>query len=233
MTRTPPLSLSLLLAWTLTTGAAGHSPEASAGAEVPTAQSQPEETAQRLAGADAAFAAGHLIYPARGSAMALYQEVLLTDPGNAAAQRGLERLVEHFLEEASRAIEREQYIKADSMLSKARMIDRDNPNIEPLAKQLRLLEEAERHRVTLDWRLVSARSSELAATLERLGGLARGEGCRAMISVSSDAEGRWVYQQMSRAPGERRIKAQMRIASPAAVEVLCFDAATVVKPAHG
>jgi hypothetical protein len=175
-----------------------------------------------LDAADAAWRDKHLIYPAQGSAMTLYYEILQRSPGNAEALRGLERLVEQFLGLASVALERAQYTKAGAMISRARLVDPDNPNIEPMAVQLRLLENAHREKVTLDWRKLANRSSELGPVLRRIGTLAKREGCRATISVSNDAEGRWVYQQMSRAPGDARIRAQTRIASPAAVEVLCF-----------
>lgn len=177
-----------------------------------------------LEAAEAAFAAEQFIYPARGSAMTLYHEVLVIAPDNLEARRGLERLVDHYLGEATAAIARGRYIRAESALSRARMIDRDNPNIEPIAAELRLLENAERTRAGLDWRLVAQRSSKLTPTLIRLGSKARQPGCRAIISVGNDAEGRWLYQQLSKAPGERRIQAQIRIASPSAVEVLCFEA---------
>ena len=154
--------------------------------------------------------------------MSLYHEALVLDPDNPEARRGLERVVDHFLSEATAAIAVERYSKANGALSRARMVDPDNPNIEPIAAELRLLESAERSRTVLDWRLVAARSSELTPTLTRAGARARNEGCHAVISVSSDAEGRWIYEQLSRAPGERRIQAQIRIASPSAVEVLCF-----------
>ena len=175
-----------------------------------------------LDAADAAWRDKHLIYPAQGSAMTLYYEILQRSPGSAEALWGLERLVEHFLGLASVALERRQYTKAGAMISRARLVDPDNPNIEPMSVQLRLLENAHREKVTLDWRKLAERSSDLGPVLRRIGTLAKREGCRATISVSNDAEGRWVYQQMSRAPGDTRIRAQTRIASPAAVEVLCF-----------
>jgi len=185
-------------------------------------QAAEEEVRQLLAEAEQAYASKHFIYPASGSAMTLYYDVLALEPDNAAAIRGLETLVEHFLEQAAQATERQQYISAQIMVDKARMVDPTNPNIEPIALELRLLENADRQKTTLDWRQVADRSSALTPILRKLGTKARKPGCRAIISVSSDAEGRWVYQQMSQAPGDRRIQAQVRIESPAAVEVLCL-----------
>ncbi len=216
-------SLILCLALTSSPLPTGLASAAEAVAK-PGAPAEEEALSRLLEQAEAARASGHLIYPVSGSAMALYQEAALLAPDSAEARRGLERLVEHFLTEASAAMARDQLIKAGSMLSKARMVDRDNPNIKPLAAELRLLEEATRHRTTLDWRLVAERSAELSPTLKRIGARAREPGCRAVISAGNDAEGRWIYGQLSQAPGERRIQAQIRIASPSAVEVLCFAA---------
>jgi len=172
--------------------------------------------------AGAAYAAGHYVYPARGSAMSLYQEALSLDPDNAEAGRGLERLVEHFLQQAASAMEDDNYNKAGSLISQARMVDPENPNIGPMARELELLENADRYQVRLDWRKVSARSPDLGPVLKDLGARARRDGCHAVITVSSDGEGRWVYQQLSSAPGEKRIQAQIRIGSPSAVTVVCF-----------
>ena len=202
----------------VTQGWSAESPGVAAGSE-PT---DSNEVTQLLMQASAAVSREQFIYPARGSAMSLYHEVLTLEPGNGEALQGLETLVEHYLSEASVAIAEQRYTRAHGALSRARMIDRSNPNIEPIAAELRLLEEAERIRTVLDWRLVAERSNQLAPVLQKAGRQARQDGCRAIISVGSDAEGRWVYQQMSNAPGDRRIRAQIRIASPSAVEVLCF-----------
>lgn len=181
-----------------------------------------EDVRALLDQADAAFAAGHYVYPARGSAMSLYHDALALDPGNLEARRGLERLVEHFLQQAAQAIEEERYNKAGSLISQARMVDPENANIEPMDRELDLLESADRYEVRLDWRQVSQRSPELEPVLRKLGARARKEGCRAVITVSNDREGRWVYQQLSNAPGAKRIQAQIRIGSPSAVTIVCF-----------
>ena len=47
------------------------------------------------------------------------------------------------------------------------------------------------------------------------------------VKTTSDAEGRWMYQQMREAPGERRIRAELTIGSPPSVELIelpCTDA---------
>ena len=178
---------------------------------------------QLLDAAEAAERTGHLIYPAQGSAMSIYYDVLFMDPSNGHALEGLTRLAEHHLEAAQIALDQGQLIKADSLVSKARMIYPEYPAVAILQHKLTLLEHAERTRETLDWRLVAERSQSLSNQLLRLGRVAKKGDCRATINVSNDSEGRWVYQIMNRAEGEHRLRANVKIASPAAVEILCFS----------
>ncbi len=173
--------------------------------------------------AEAAERRAHLIYPASGSAMSIYHDVLFHEPDNAHAHAGLTRLAEHFLVQAQTALDADQLLKADSMVSKARMIYPDYPPVATMAHQIALVETADRTRETLDWRLVAARSQSLTPKLKRLGGIAKAGDCRVTINVSNDAEGRWVFQQLNSAPGEVRVRAQVKIASPAAVDILCFE----------
>jgi hypothetical protein len=197
----------------------GNLPARSAAAE------QQADVSALLDAAEAAERREQLIYPARGSAMSLYHEVLFLDPDNAHAQEGLTRLAEHYLVQAQAALEDNQLLKADSLVSKARMIHPDYPGVAVMQQKLELLEQAERTRVTLDWRLVADRSSELVPTLRNLGKTAKGDDCRVTIDVSNDSEGRWIYREMNAASGEQRLRAEVRIASPAAVEIVCFGLA--------
>ena len=175
-----------------------------------------------LDAAEAAEREQHLIYPARGSAMSLYHEVLYLDPDTAHALAGLTRLAEHFLVAAQESLEKDRLLKAESLISRAKMIYPDYPGVAAMQAQVRRLQHAERTRRTLDWRLVADRSERLTPTLRELGQLARSGDCRVTISVSNDAEGRWIYRQMNQAEGRGRLRARVRIASPAAVDILCF-----------
>ncbi|MCZ6617014.1 MAG: hypothetical protein O7E57_02685 [Gammaproteobacteria bacterium] len=172
--------------------------------------------------AELALTNDQLAYPETGSALTLFGEVLTLDPANPVAIRGLERIVERYLELAQRAAQRRQFAQARSMVSRARLIDPANPAIEATASQVQLLSSARRERLELDKSLLSARSETLLQPLTELGGKARAENCRTTITARSDAEGRWLYRQLNQAKGERRIRAQLQIGSPPQVEVLCF-----------
>lgn len=173
-----------------------------------------------------AFERGQLMTPARGSALSAYDAVLAMDPDNLEARRGLELMVERYLQLASEATENKQYARARSMLDRARVVDRQHPGITPVETRLRLLTEADRHRLRIDRRQLRDRSPALGHALADMGKRARDPNCRAEIRVPSDASGRWVYEQMNTAPGDRRIRAQIHIGAPAQVELLCFDHAS-------
>lgn len=187
-----------------------------------TARAQEPSVASLLDAAEQAERQGRYIYPAQDSAMSLYYEVLYHEPDNGFAIEGLTRLAEHYLEQAQMALDAGNLLKADTLVSQARMIYPEYPAVAALDRQIERLETAERHRQTLDWRQVADRNSTLAPTLIRLGDRAKAGDCRVTISVSSDADGRWIYQQMNRSTGDGRLRAEVKIASPAAVDILCF-----------
>lgn len=189
----------------------------------PVAAVDPSEIQALLDAAEAAMERQQWTYPAQDSALVLFDRVLVMDPGNLLAQRGLERIAEHYLELAEAALQRNQLAAAQAMLEWARLVDAGHPDLEPTARKIDLLTNARRERLALEPGKLRERSSDLSQPLQVLGGQAREPNCRATIRVRSDAEGRWVYQQMNRAPGDARIRAQIQIGSPPLVELLCFQ----------
>ena len=175
-----------------------------------------------LEAAEQAIAEDRLLFPEAGSAFALYQEVLTLKPDHAAARRGLEKIVERYVQLALRAAERQRFPQARSMLARARLVDPTHPAIEPTGQQVALLEGARRERVTLDSAQLQQRTAAVEQRLLRLGGRAGQPGCRVAINARSDAEGRWVYQQLNRGAGDVRVRASLTVASPPTVELICF-----------
>lgn len=171
--------------------------------------------------AEAALRADHLTYPEAGSAYVLFQEILALDPGHEAAQRGLERIVERYVELAMSALERRQFASARSYLSRARIIDPGHPSIEPSAEQIRLIMSAQRDVLRIDRIALAVKDAQLQAQLRDFAGAAK-PGCRFTISARNDGEGRWIYQTMSAAVTDTRLRAQVRIQAPPQVERLCF-----------
>jgi hypothetical protein len=229
--RLPSLRAAALLgaALILIAGCASTDPDDVRPSVLPAPAPGPDEEAVAvlLEAAAEAFENDRLITPHGDNAHDRLLAVLALDPDNPQATEGLERIVERFLEFASRAAERSHFARARSMLDRARMVQRDHPEIQPLAQRVTLLAEAKRIRIELDRRAVAARDASASARLRNIGTRAKMPNTRVTIVARSDAEGRWMYQQMREAPGERRIRAELTIGSPPSVELIelpCRDA---------
>lgn len=206
---------------------AGHGSESTGSVVAPTSPARPppdraDEIVTLLEQAEDAMARDQYVHPARGSALGLYDRVLALDSANAEARRGLERIAQHYLDLASTAVQRRQLTRAQSMVDWARIVDANHPGLAAAEAQIRMLADARRWRLPLESSELRGRSAALAQSLTEFGTRARKANCLATIRSPSDASGRWIYQQMSRARGDTRIRADIEIGSPPMVELLCF-----------
>ena len=176
-----------------------------------------------LDAAELALADDRLMTPEHDSAYHYFREALDMAPDHPLARRGFERIVESYLALASRAIERERWASARSMLDRARIVDADHSGIATLRRQVELLANARRESVSLVQSAVRSRAPGTAAQLKAVGRKARQPNARVTIRAASDPDGRWIYEQMNKAPGERRIRASLQIGAPPKVTVLFLD----------
>jgi hypothetical protein len=196
----------------------------------PTVSPEPEPDADAIAAlleaAAEAFEGDRLITPPGENAYERLLAVLALDPDDPQAAERIERIVERYLEFAIRAAEQGYFPRARSMLDRARIVQRDHPQIKQLEETVALLAQAKRVRIGLDRGAVAARDARASARLRNIGARAKMPNTRVTIVARSDAEGRWMYQQMREAPGERRIRAELTIGSPPSVELIelpCTD----------
>ena len=199
-------------------------PEPAAPPPVPTAvaPAPPPNFDQLLERARIAFNAHRLTTPLENSAYALYQEALRLDPNNDDARRGLEKIVERYVEFVLDAVDRSQFARARTLLDRARFVDADHPAITPTEEQLQLVENATHEREKVDRSLLKQRSARLALKLQNLGIRAVDANCRVHINAGSDADGRWIYRQINKGSPNSRIRARLQIASPPTVELVCL-----------
>lgn len=176
-----------------------------------------------LDAAEQALRDDHLTWPETGSALAIYQQILALDPQQAEAQRGLEAIVERFVQLALQALEQRRFAAARSMLARGRLILPNHPSIEPTASQIRLISEADRKVHRPDAQGLAARDAETVEALRELGNYAAGRDCRFLIAARNDAQGRWLYRQLSEGLSGERLRARVVIRAPVSVERLCFD----------
>ena len=176
-----------------------------------------------LDAAERALADDRLLTPEHDSAYGYYQEALAMAPDHPLAREGFERIVERYLDLANRAIERERWATARSMLDRAAIVDATHPGIESLRRQVALLATAQREVLTLVQASVRRRDAATASRLAVFGRKARRADARVTIRAGSDADGRWIYEQLNKAPGDRRIRASLAVGVPPRVTVLFLD----------
>jgi hypothetical protein len=200
-------------------------PEVLVTAPVESVKIDPDLLYNLLTQADAAIKKDHLTYPEQGSAYSLYLEILAIEPAQTDAIDGLEHIVEEYIALAMRALDRNQYAGARSMLARARIIMPDHPSIKPTDVQIRLLSQAQRTRLKLNQDELKNDTNKVSADLQTLLNTPPAEGCRFIISAKDDAQGRWIYQALAKGAieaNEARVRAQIKIRLPAGVERLCF-----------
>ncbi len=182
----------------------------------------PERLYPLFDAAEAALAEDRLTAaPGQQSAHGYFLEVLALDPGNDEALRGVERIVERFVELALTAADDWQLATARSMLARARLIDADHPSIAPTQTQIDLLSNANREEQFFDYK--NMHSVESQQLLARMGKTAKTFDCHARIRAQNDVQGRWMYQQMNAAAGDDRVRATMEVGLPARVALVCFN----------
>jgi hypothetical protein len=167
-----------------------------------------------------------LTTPAGDNALEVYAEIARLDPASDEPMRGRERIVELYLGTVERSLARGDVDWAREYLQRARGVDSEHPGIAPIAERVEMFASARKKRFRLDPASLSARGDGVGAELARIGGEAKATSALVRIFARSDAEGRWIYERLSAAPGDARLRAQVEIASPPQVELVIFDTAT-------
>ena len=176
-----------------------------------------------LAAAERALAEDRLLTPANDNAHMHFTRALRMVPELPQARRGMERIVDRYIALAHGAVARRKWPSARLMLDRASVVIPDHPGIAPLRRQVDMLANAERHTLELDGRAVKERDPEVAARLANFGRRARLANARVTIRAASDADGRWIHEQMRKAPGSARIRGRIEIGLPPQVTVLILD----------
>lgn len=164
-----------------------------------------------------------LTTPPGNNALEVYEQIGRIDPGSVEVMRGKERIVELYLGNAEQNLARGDVEWAREYLQRARSVDRDHPGITPIAHRVELFAAARKKRFRLDAELLRERHESVGFELEKIGVEAKASNALVRIFARSDAEGRWMYEQLNMASGSNRLRAQIEIRSPAQVELLIFN----------
>lgn len=169
--------------------------------------------------AERAFNAKRLTTPVDDNAYLRYVQVLSIQPNNQEAHLGLQRIVDTYLAWSIKAIESGQYRRATSMLNKARSIDEQHPSIDALEQRISKAKRSTHDTYRLDPKALSIRDQTLIGQLHELGRSAESNNARVRIIAGSDADGRWIYQQLNDA-SINRVRATIELGRPAQVQII-------------
>ncbi len=190
-------------------------------AQGPGAAGDPHATriADLLLEAGDAFDDDRLTTPVDDSAYLIYLQILSLDPENVAAERGIADIVERYLEWAISNAGEFNLRKATDYLRRAASVDPGHPNIAAVSA---MVEERRRaHTVfhSLPRDALRSRNAAAVDTLRDIGNQISATGASAVIVARSDAEGRWIYQQLN-ATAEARVRAELRFGETPGVRLI-------------
>lgn len=179
---------------------------------------QSAEISLLLARAEQAMQKQRLTTPPDDSAYLRYLQVLSRDPDNQDALLGLSRIVETYLSWAVAALNRDEFSRASAMLTKANSVDENHPDLAPLWARLETARQRERDLIALPAEQVTERSTALAQRLREMAENSQSRETIIKIRARTDADGRWIYQQMNLGT-ETRLRATIHTGLPPAVQL--------------
>lgn len=172
-------------------------------------RTKPDQLEEFLAAGDKALARDQLSVPLRNSAFELYRNALVLDPENSHARRGLGLIGQRYAALANAAMSRGNSAQALEFLSQGLRVEPRASVLINLRKSLLQLQQkvatGKQWQVwPLDKHRLAKRDQRLAKSLQVIAGELVLTGDRIAIYSRTEAEARWVYQQLRQAwPGHR------------------------------
>lgn len=157
---------------------------------------QSTEVERLLTLAERALQKQRLTTPAEDNAYLRYLQVLSREPGNPDALAGIARIVETYISWAVDAMDRDLYGRAANMLTKAGSVDENHPALTPLWTRLEAARERDKRTIKINPKDLTQRTSSLAEQLRNIAADAE-PNVIVKIRAISDADARWIYQQLN------------------------------------
>lgn len=177
---------------------------------------------------DRALSADRLLSPLGDNAHDRYRAVLIYDPDNTRAISGLQAIALRYLDLARSAAARSALSQAQGYLDLAASVDPGNPLVaefsEKVSDQRARLQNAspltqDGRVVQLNGELLRQRADELVVDLQQLARRVKDTGEFLLIVARTDAEGRWIYQQMRDGVPNYLLRGDIRLGSPPRIEI--------------
>lgn len=203
----------------------------------PTAQVAPapieltpqQKVIQRLLGeADYCLSQNKLLNPIADNAHDRYRSVLLMEPNNERAKLGLQMIALRYVDMAQTAAKRGNLTEANSLIKYAKGIDNNlvvQDAANSLRKQLVNIPPAKAYvasegEIVLDAKMLQSKDPQLTTQLIGVANKAKQTDQFVLIIARTDADGRWIYQQLRNAVPGYLVRGDIRIGSPARVKLV-------------
>ena len=166
-----------------------------------------------------ALDADRLLTPVDDNAHARFQRVLAYDPDNEIALEGLQDIVERYLQLAEEASRQGLFDEAETMLDRARFVDDEHPNIEPVAQAIN--DERNSGDLFFDFEAtaLARRTDAVQAQLSDIAEQAKEHNAFFLITAPSDDLARWMFSVMRDAVPGYRLRGNIELASRANIRL--------------
>lgn len=184
-----------------------------------------ERLEKLLRSANRAMQAGRLSQPEGDNALRYFREVLVLEAGNAEALAGIDDIVLRYAEMVRNAMARNRWLEAYQLIMRAEGAKPGNPLVTGLQAELasarqRQVVRQDGEQILLPAEDLDRHSEQLSATLQDIARRIRESGESLLIVARSDAEGRWLYQQLKQAAGSYRIRGDISVGPVAKIVIL-------------
>ncbi|UZJ44862.1 hypothetical protein OOT55_02075 [Marinimicrobium sp. C6131] len=178
---------------------------------------------------DRALSADRLLSPLGDNAHDRYRAVLIYEPENTRAISGLQAIALRYLDLARSAAARSAFSQALGYLDLAASVDPGNPLVADFRGDIQRQQERlhsaspltqDGQVVQLNGELLRQRADRLVGELHELARRVRDGGDFVLIVARTDAEGRWVYQQMRDGVPGYLLRGDIKLGSPPRIELL-------------
>src|SRR5690554_2336962 len=193
---------------------------------VPKRPTREEHVQTLLYRADVALSRRRLMLPMYDNAYDRYAAVLLMEADNREALTGLQTIVLRYLDMARSAAQRSRFAEAESYLQRAAQIMPEHSQVQALIKTEREQMGARpevlstRGHFALNVPALRAESAEALTALTAIAQQAREEDAMVLIVAETDAQGRWIYQQMREQVPGYLLRGDIRVGSPVRIEFI-------------
>jgi hypothetical protein len=162
-----------------------------------------DEIQRLLLEARDALDTNRLTTPVEDNAYYRFVRILSFEPDNPQALLGLTEIVEQYIAWAIDHAQQRNFTAARNYLNKAKSVDQFHPNIQAVENLIEKGRSSSPETIVLSQMQVAARGESLAEELQLLGQRVIDLSATVIIIARSDAQGRWIYQQLNRRSSSR------------------------------